>query len=205
MQIGTIWLDIETSSVCGAVGSSLNSFVHWLSRTHFSGENQWDYGTSGNLAHAMSIVSALQASGFNFGIYSSPGEWSTIFGSEGVVVDSSAPLWFATWNNVQASLLFMQRKRTDIDIPCTCRPSPWAHRLEGELSHSLGRSLWVSTLVLIFFFGFRGLDGPLLLVINTQTSPLQACSISTSSRIEQTVLSVEMAFMLQILASLTSV
>ena len=110
MQIGTIWLDIETSSVCGAVGTSLNSFVHRPSRTHFSGEDQWNYGTSGNLAHAKSIVSALQASGFKFGIYSSPGEWSTIFGSEGAVVDSSAPLWFATWNNVHASVIHAEKK-----------------------------------------------------------------------------------------------
>lgn len=40
-------------------------------RIHFF--QQWNYGTSGNLAQAKAIVSALKASGYHFGIYSSPG------------------------------------------------------------------------------------------------------------------------------------
>lgn len=70
MQIGTIWLDIEQDSTCG----------------------NWDYGTSGNLAEAQKLVSAAQASGYVFGIYSSPGEWGNIFG-QSTVLDSSLPLW----------------------------------------------------------------------------------------------------------------
>ncbi len=47
------------------------------------------------------MVAAMKASGFVFGIYSSPGEWSTVFGASTFVLDSAAPLWFATYDNVQ--------------------------------------------------------------------------------------------------------
>ncbi|PPR05769.1 hypothetical protein CVT24_006835 [Panaeolus cyanescens] len=80
MKIGTIWIDIEKDSVC----------------------NNWNYGTAGNLAKAKKLIAAAKASGFKFGIYSSPGEWGNIFGSTSVVLDSSAPLWFATWNGAQS-------------------------------------------------------------------------------------------------------
>jgi len=83
MKIGTIWVDIEKDSVC----------------------NPWNYGASGNLSKAKSMLAAMKASGYKFGIYSSSGEWSNIFGSYGVVLDSSLPLWFAKWNNVQSLTL----------------------------------------------------------------------------------------------------
>ena len=47
------------------------------------------------------MIAAMRASGYKFGIYSSPGEWSSIFGSYGVILDKSLPLWFATYNNKQ--------------------------------------------------------------------------------------------------------
>jgi hypothetical protein len=84
MDIGRIWIDLESdSTIC----------------------HNWDYGTSGNLAQARAVIAAAQASGFNFGIYSSPGEWSTMFGSPTPVVDSSVPLWFASFDNVQSLTL----------------------------------------------------------------------------------------------------
>lgn len=80
VNVGTIWLDFEKdSAVC----------------------NNWNYGTSGNMAQARSLIAAIRASGFKYGIYSSPGEWGTIFGSTSFVLDNSAPLWFATYNNVK--------------------------------------------------------------------------------------------------------
>lgn len=82
MQIGTLWLDIEQDSTCGA----------------------WNYGTSGNLAQAKALVQAAKNSGFKFGIYSSPGEWGNIFGSQSVIVDNSVPLWFATYDNDDSSV-----------------------------------------------------------------------------------------------------
>lgn len=82
MKIGRIWIDIEKDSVCGT----------------------WNYGAAGNLSKAKSLVAAAKASGYVFGIYSSPGEWSNIFGSYGVVLDTSFPLWFATWDNNDSSL-----------------------------------------------------------------------------------------------------
>nr|QNJ46222.1 GH25 muramidase [Deconica coprophila] len=83
MKIGRIWIDIEKDSIC----------------------NNWNYGTSGNRDHAKKLITAIKNSGFKYGIYSSPGEWSTIFGSESFDLDSGAPLWFATWNNVQTLTL----------------------------------------------------------------------------------------------------
>jgi len=83
MDIGRIWIDFEKDSVC----------------------NNWNYGTSRNLAEAKKIIAAVKASGYKFGIYSSPGEWSSLFGSYSAVLDSSAPLWFATYNNVQTLTL----------------------------------------------------------------------------------------------------
>lgn len=79
MNIGTIWLDIEKDNVC----------------------NPWDYGAAGNLAEAKKLVAALKASGHKWGVYSTPGEWASVFGSTGVVLDNSAPLWFATFDNVE--------------------------------------------------------------------------------------------------------
>jgi hypothetical protein len=79
MQIGTVWVDLEADSIC----------------------NNWNYGTAGNLAEAKKIVQAAKDSGYNFGIYSSPGEWEILFGSRSVVLDNTAPLWFATFNGVE--------------------------------------------------------------------------------------------------------
>ncbi|GJJ12719.1 hypothetical protein Clacol_006963 [Clathrus columnatus] len=84
MDIGTIWIDIELdSTIC----------------------DNWDYGTAGNLEVAQELISAAKASGFNFGIYSSPGEWGDVFGSESVVLDDSVSLWFADFNNVETITL----------------------------------------------------------------------------------------------------
>ncbi|KAI5460878.1 glycoside hydrolase superfamily [Mariannaea sp. PMI_226] len=79
MKIGRIWVDLEKDSVC----------------------NGWNYGSAGNLAQAQSLVSALRSSGFVFGIYSSPGEWGNIFGSQSVVLANDVPLWFATFDGVE--------------------------------------------------------------------------------------------------------
>lgn len=79
MNIGRIWIDFEKDSVC----------------------NPWNYGSSGNLAEAKKLVAAMRDSGYVFGIYSSPGEWSNIFGSYGVVVANDVPLWFATYDNIE--------------------------------------------------------------------------------------------------------
>ena len=88
---------------------------------------QWNYGVSGNIAQARSLIGAIRDTGFQFGIYSSPGvsfplffqkilrqkklklrnknqEWSTLFGSTSFVLDNSAPLWFATYNNVEVGI-----------------------------------------------------------------------------------------------------
>ena len=69
MKIGKIWIDIEKDSACNNV--RFNHFVQNVltNKTFF----QWDYGSAGNLAEANKIISAIKTSGYNFGIYSSPG------------------------------------------------------------------------------------------------------------------------------------
>jgi hypothetical protein len=47
----------------------------------------------------------MKETGYKFGIYSAPGEWSTIFGSYSVILDDAAPLWFATYDNIQTLTL----------------------------------------------------------------------------------------------------
>lgn len=79
MTIGTIWFDIEKDNIC----------------------NPWDYGAEGNLAEAKKIVEALEASGKKWGVYSTPGEWSNVFGSYDVELAKDAPLWFATFDDAE--------------------------------------------------------------------------------------------------------
>lgn len=84
ISVGTIWLDIEKdAAIC----------------------NNWDYGAAGNLAQAKEFVAAVRSSGVTYGIYSSSGEWATVFGSTNVVLDNTAPLWFARWNGVETVTL----------------------------------------------------------------------------------------------------
>ena len=83
MNIGTIFVDFENDPSCGT----------------------WDYGYGGNLKQAQAIVQTLQDSGYKWGIYSSPGERGTIFGSQDVVVDNTVPLWFATYDGVPSRTL----------------------------------------------------------------------------------------------------
>lgn len=80
MIIGRIWVDIEHDSIC----------------------NPWNYGPSGNLVQARALVSAATASGFAFGIYSSPDEWVKVFGSQSVVLANDVLLWFATYDHVES-------------------------------------------------------------------------------------------------------
>ncbi|KAF8193064.1 glycoside hydrolase superfamily [Pholiota molesta] len=95
MKIGTVWVDIEKdAAVCN--NNELELMVP------ISLSSQWNYGSAGNLSQAKALIAAIKASGLKFGIYSSPGEWSTVFGSYGVVVDNTVPLWFADYNNVES-------------------------------------------------------------------------------------------------------
>ncbi|KAK3815804.1 MAG: glycoside hydrolase superfamily [Linnemannia gamsii] len=77
MKIGMIWVDLEKDAVC----------------------NGWNYGYAGNLTKAKELIGATKSE-FAYGIYSSRGSWAAIFGSPSVILDSNAPLWFATFDDV---------------------------------------------------------------------------------------------------------
>ena len=79
LNIRRIWIDIETDKVC----------------------NPFNWGAQKNLEEAKKIVAAVRATKFDFGIYSSPGVWESIFGSKSANVASDVPLWFATFDNVE--------------------------------------------------------------------------------------------------------
>jgi len=83
MDIGRIWIDLESDPVC----------------------DNFNFGAAGNQAQAKDIITAMKNTGFTFGIYSTPGEWSTLFGSDSFVLDDTAPLWFATFNDVETVTL----------------------------------------------------------------------------------------------------
>ena len=80
MNIGRIWIDFEKdSAVCNNV-SITEPQIHLTRTFFFNGQIlQWNYGSSGNQAQARSLIAAVRASGFNYGIYSSPGVSCPIF------------------------------------------------------------------------------------------------------------------------------
>ena len=80
MDIRRVWIDFEKDSVC----------------------NSFNFGASGNLAEAKKIIDAVRGTGYDFGIYSSAGEWASIFGSKNVVLAPDVPLWFAKYDNVES-------------------------------------------------------------------------------------------------------
>nr|QNJ46227.1 GH25 muramidase [Lecanicillium sp.] len=79
LAIRRIWLDIETDRVC----------------------NPFDYGAQGNLAEAKKLVAAFRDAKLDWGIYTSPTQWETIFGAKTVELAKDVPLWFAKFDNVE--------------------------------------------------------------------------------------------------------
>ena len=74
MDIGTIWIDLEKDSGCDNVSIRVHSpRIVLLTGTFMGIFVQWNYGTSGNIDQARSMLSAMKDTGFKFGIYSSPG------------------------------------------------------------------------------------------------------------------------------------
>jgi len=75
MKIGTIWIDLEKdAAVCNNVSLYIFLNMFFLAcLLYLFSVIQWNYGAAGNQAQARSLIAAMKASGFNFGIYSSPG------------------------------------------------------------------------------------------------------------------------------------
>ncbi|CAG8671678.1 170_t:CDS:2, partial [Acaulospora morrowiae] len=75
MLVQTIWIDFEKDTTTCT--------------------KSWDGTASSNLALAKQFTDAAKATKWNWGIYSSQGEWETLFGSAGAVVDSRFKVWYA--------------------------------------------------------------------------------------------------------------
>ena len=148
MNIGTIWIDIEKdSAICNNVRLNDSCCSEHIRRRHvFSVElrSGWQSCT-GQAAHRryQSIwiqIRNLQQSWSEAVCFIClrllklvhPQEWSTVFGSTSVVLDNSAPLWFATYNNVQVRELLVNLAKKVILISYHPRHSNWELLSEGK-------------------------------------------------------------------------
>ena len=68
--------------------------------------------------------------------YFPPQEWSLVFGSYSPVLDSSAPLWFATYNDVKVRTLLVGHAER-IKICCYLSRSRWELLSEGKCCDTL--------------------------------------------------------------------
>ncbi|ORZ03792.1 glycoside hydrolase superfamily [Syncephalastrum racemosum] len=75
MTVGRLWLDVEVDPAA----------------------NNWP-STSSAQSTLKSFKSALDASGWKWGVYSSTYQWTTITGSASWVLDSSVPLWYSHYD-----------------------------------------------------------------------------------------------------------
>ncbi|RUS26809.1 glycoside hydrolase superfamily [Jimgerdemannia flammicorona] len=79
MLVQKIWLDIEVDSSSPSVGCP----------------NNWKMGISQNKVVAQQFNSAMKATQWKWGIYSSASQWSQIFGSTAYVLNNAFPVWYA--------------------------------------------------------------------------------------------------------------
>ena len=84
MEIDTVWLDVE-------------------------GPQYWTGSVSGNQQYMTELVDSMRSSGMRFGVYSSPGEWSDLFGSWSLDIPAC---WYADY---------------DGSLSCQSEPFPGCH------------------------------------------------------------------------------
>ncbi|KAM0160842.1 hypothetical protein ACHAQE_004436 [Botrytis cinerea] len=75
MDIHTLWLDIEPTSVSN------------------SPCNAWNLGAAANEKLAKQWVTAMKATGLKWGVYANGNQWSGIFASRSTDIGSDLPLW----------------------------------------------------------------------------------------------------------------
>lgn len=78
MNIHQLWLDLEQDAIC---------------------TSSWNGGPDANVALAQEFAGAAKDSGMNWGIYSTAGIWTTLFGATTAVVDPTLDLWYANYDN----------------------------------------------------------------------------------------------------------
>ncbi|KAG0641637.1 glycoside hydrolase superfamily [Tuber brumale] len=100
---------------CKSPQEQVNEIVHFLAAEDISVKRLWldleppspsspcqgwNYGTTLNIALAMEFVTAIKATGLEWGIYANGNQWATMFGSRGVDIASDLPLWAVQWDGV---------------------------------------------------------------------------------------------------------
>jgi len=60
--------------------------------------NNWDYGHKGNMREAAYLYSNATATFGDVGIYSTPWQWGSIFGSKKAVLDTNIKLWWGKYD-----------------------------------------------------------------------------------------------------------
>ncbi|CAG8771410.1 36540_t:CDS:2, partial [Gigaspora margarita] len=78
MLVQTIWIDFEIDNT-------------------LSCSQNWSQDKESNLALAKQFTEAAKATSLNWGIYSTYGQWITLFGDAQAVVDSSFKIWYANY------------------------------------------------------------------------------------------------------------
>nr|QNJ46221.1 GH25 muramidase [Penicillium citrinum] len=79
MAIRRIWVDFEKDKTC----------------------NPFNWDPKRNIDEAKRIIGAVRKTKFDFGVYTSATQWTSIFGSKDVVLANDVPLWFAKFDNVE--------------------------------------------------------------------------------------------------------
>ncbi|RIB15302.1 Glycoside Hydrolase Family 25 protein [Gigaspora rosea] len=77
-NLQTIWIDFEIDNT-------------------LSCSQNWSQDKASNLALAKQFTEAAKATSLNWGIYSTYGQWITLFGDAQAVVDSSFKIWYANY------------------------------------------------------------------------------------------------------------
>ncbi|KAK2762189.1 hypothetical protein FQN54_001198 [Arachnomyces sp. PD_36] len=90
---------------------------------------EWNMGQAGNADYLLQLIQAVLDAGFYPGVYSSFNSWEVVFGSPDFVVDSTVPLWFAHWNELED---------TAIELPFGGWNTALAHQYAGPATSPNG-------------------------------------------------------------------
>ncbi|KAI9265239.1 glycoside hydrolase superfamily [Phascolomyces articulosus] len=108
-SIDIYWFPCTGRSTCKSPATQLNEIVSyvgankmivgrlWLDVEIDPSANNWPSTTSARTT-LQQFKTALDNSGWKWGVYSSKYQWETITGSTTWVLDSSVPLWYAGWD-----------------------------------------------------------------------------------------------------------
>lgn len=117
MIVGRLWLDVEVDSAANnwpSTSSARTSKLEGNKQVYSVSSIQADNLILPFLKALQSFKSALDASGWKWGIYSSRSQWTQITGSASWVLDSSVPLWYAVSITMVYKFNYLQKTKTHL-------------------------------------------------------------------------------------------